>query len=57
VKHNVIYNSFDCNTKLSWNIFSNSKAGNKLSCGRTKAESLVTNVLAPLSITNFSKTL
>jgi hypothetical protein len=39
VKHGVIYNSFDCNTKLSHHIFSNSKVQSKLSCRRTKVRS------------------
>jgi hypothetical protein len=53
VKHSSSSKSFDCNTKLSRHIFSNSK----LSCERTKAEAIVTNVVAPSKITDFSETL
>jgi hypothetical protein len=53
VKHSLIYNSFDCNTKLSHYIFSNSEGRINLFCGRTKPATLVTNVLSPSSITDF----
>jgi hypothetical protein len=53
----IIYNSFDFNTKLSHHIFTDSKVGSKLSCGRTKAKALVTNVLAPLNAADFLETL
>jgi hypothetical protein len=33
------------------------KVGSKLSCGTTEAEALVTNVLAPSRVTDFSETL
>jgi hypothetical protein len=51
VKRSLICNSFDCNTKLSHHIFSNSKAESKLPGERIKAEVLLTNVEAPLSVT------
>jgi hypothetical protein len=38
---------------MGHHIFSYSKAGSKLSCGGTKAEALVTDVLALLNITDF----
>jgi hypothetical protein len=44
------------NTKLSRHIFSDSKVGSKLSYRRTKAEDLVTNVLALSSVTDFMET-
>jgi hypothetical protein len=47
VKISLIYNGFGCNTKLSRHILSGSKERIKLSCGRTKAEALVTYVSAP----------
>jgi hypothetical protein len=50
VKHSIIYNIFNCNTKLSHQIFCISKVGSKLSCKRTKAEALVTNFLAQSTI-------
>jgi hypothetical protein len=56
VKHSLIYNSFGCNTKLSRHIFTNSEVRSKLSCGKTKAEALVTKVLALSSITDFLET-
>jgi hypothetical protein len=46
VKHNLIYNSFDCNTKLSHHIFNNSKVRSKLSRRRTRADALETNVFS-----------
>jgi hypothetical protein len=39
------------------NIFSDFKVGNKLSCGRKKAEALAAKVLAPSSVTDFLETL
>jgi hypothetical protein len=58
VKHSLIYNSFICNTKLSLHIFSDSKVGSKLSCGRIpKAEAIVTNFLASSSGADFLETL
>jgi hypothetical protein len=57
VKHSLIYNSFNCNTKLSHHVLSDLKSGSKLSCGRTKGDASVTNVLAPLSVTDLSETL
>jgi hypothetical protein len=39
VKHSFSYNSFDCNTKLSPHIFSDSLVGRKLSCGEQNLRS------------------
>jgi len=50
VKHHHSYNSADCEMKLNAVIFSDSAVAKKLMCGRTKAEALVTNVLAPKSV-------
>lgn len=47
VKHNLSYNSLDCNVKLLKHIFDSAK---KLNLGRTKAETLVLNVLGVKAI-------
>jgi hypothetical protein len=39
VKHSLSYNSFNCNTKLSRHIFSDSEVGSKLSCEKQKLRS------------------
>jgi hypothetical protein len=57
VKHTLIYSSFDWDTNLIHHILSGSKVESKLSCGRTKAEVLVTNILVPLSVTEFLEAL
>jgi len=57
LQHRLIYNSFDCNTKLIRHIFSDSKVGSKLFCGRTKAEALVTTLLAHSSVKDFLQNL
>jgi hypothetical protein len=44
VKHSLSFNTFNCSTKLSSHVFSNSKVGSKISCRRTQAEALVTKV-------------
>lgn len=46
VKHNQSYASLDCGNKITFTIFNDSIVANKLSCGRTKSESIVKNVLA-----------
>jgi hypothetical protein len=55
VKHNLIYNYFDCNTKLSHRIFSGPKAGSKLFCGTTKRVAWRLMLLAPSSVIDFLK--
>jgi hypothetical protein len=50
VQHEHSYRSADCDMKLCQMVFSNSDTVKKLSCGRTKAEAIVTGVLAPASI-------
>jgi hypothetical protein len=57
LKHSLIDNSFDCCTNLSQYIFSNSKVESTLYCKITKAEALVTIVLAPSGVTDFLVTL
>ena len=45
IKHNHPYNLLDCELKLNSNIYQDSKVAAKVSCGRTKCEAIVTNVL------------
>jgi hypothetical protein len=47
IKHNLFYNSLDCDFKLLPKIFSDSNIASKISCGRTKAETIVQNLLEP----------
>lgn len=47
VKHGLSYNSMDCSIKLMKSTFSDSEIAKGQACGRTKAEAIVTNVLAP----------
>uniref|UniRef100_A0A8C1LCU6 Uncharacterized protein n=1 Tax=Cyprinus carpio TaxID=7962 RepID=A0A8C1LCU6_CYPCA len=49
VRHGHSYLSTDCGNKDNAKIFSDSDIATKMSCGRTKSEALVENVLAPLS--------
>lgn len=50
VKHNQSYNSLDCSFKLDTKIYTDSKIASKLSCGRTKSQAIVQNVLAPIAL-------
>jgi hypothetical protein len=50
VQHEHSYRSADCDTKLCQMVFPDSDIVKKLSCGRTKAEAIVTGVLAPASV-------
>jgi hypothetical protein len=50
VQHELSYRSAECNTKLCQTVFSDSDIVKKLSCGRTKAEAIVTGVLATASV-------
>lgn len=47
VKHNLSYNSLDCEIKLLKKTFNDSSVSSKLSCGRTKSTLLVCKVMAP----------
>ena len=49
VRHGHSYLSTDCANKLNAKIFNDSEIATKMSCGRTKTEALVENVLAPFS--------
>jgi hypothetical protein len=50
VYHHHSYRSMDCNVNLNQLIFSDSKVCKAMKCGRTKAEAIVVNVLAPFSV-------
>jgi hypothetical protein len=50
VKHGHSYLSTDCGNKVSAKIFNDSSIATKMSCGRTKSEALVQNVLTARSI-------
>ena len=50
VQHHHSYSSQACGNKLACEIFSDSKFSKKISCGKTKAEALTENILAPHSI-------
>lgn len=52
VMHNLSYNSLDCSIKLLRTLFKDSPTAKGLRCGKTKAEAIVTGVLAPCSVTN-----
>lgn len=49
IKHNLSYNSLDCDFKMLPKIFSASNIASKISCGRTKSEAIVKNLLGPKS--------
>ncbi|KAJ8349752.1 hypothetical protein SKAU_G00248820 [Synaphobranchus kaupii] len=53
VKHNLSYSSADCALKLTLQTLGDSSIGKKISCGRTKAEALVTDVLSPKAVEEF----
>lgn len=56
VKHSLSYSSLDCSHKLLPYICSDSKIAQGFSCGRTKAEAIVCQVLAKESLKNILKT-
>lgn len=47
VKHNLIYASMDCSNILISHVLKDSKIASGISCGRTKGEYLVKDVLGP----------
>lgn len=49
VRHQISYNAQDCHNKLLPKLITDSKILLKISCGRTKAASIVEGVLAPKS--------
>jgi hypothetical protein len=50
VQHEHSYRSADCDTKLCQTVFPDSDVAKELSYGRTKAEAIVTGVLAPAPV-------
>ncbi|KAL4008598.1 hypothetical protein ACER0C_002450 [Sarotherodon galilaeus] len=57
VKHGLSYNSADCALKLTVQTLNDSSIAKKMSCGRTKAEAVVTDVLSPKAIEEVIKKL
>lgn len=57
VYHSQSYRSEDCGSKLSQVIFPDSDIAKKMACGRTKATSIVTDVLAPACVESFLREL
>lgn len=57
VKHSQSYNSLDCGLKLLQKAIKDSEIVKKISCGRTKAEAIVQNVLSQKSVEDILKTL
>jgi len=55
VKHSLSYNSLDCDMKLDRIIYSGSVVAKQISCGRTKSEAIIKNVLAPYSVVQLCK--
>ena len=50
LKHIHSYCSIDCGMKINSLLYFDSTIGKKIHCGRTKAEAIVENILAPKSI-------
>lgn len=50
VKYQLSFLSTDCTAKLHSTLFPDSEIAGKFACSRTKCETLVKNVLAPLSV-------
>uniref|UniRef100_H3ABK6 Uncharacterized protein n=1 Tax=Latimeria chalumnae TaxID=7897 RepID=H3ABK6_LATCH len=50
IKHHHSYRSIDCSVKVDKTIYRGSSVAKDLTCGKTKAEALSVNVLAPYSI-------
>jgi hypothetical protein len=57
VKHNLSYSTMDCANIMCPVIFNDTKIALRVQCGRTKAEMLVCNVMAPESISEVSRDL
>lgn len=57
VKHGLRYNSADCALKPTLRTLNDSSIAGKMSCGRTKAEPVVTDVLSPKAIEEVIKKL
>lgn len=57
VQHATSYRAGDCGTKLAPTIYPDSDIAKRMACGRTKAEAIVTDVLAPASVEDCLKVL
>ncbi|XP_039950958.1 uncharacterized protein LOC120768361 [Bactrocera tryoni] len=57
VNHHQSFSSLDCTTKLGAVLYPDSKIAAKQSNARTKATAIIKNVLAPHSVTEFTKIL
>ncbi|CAM4720751.1 unnamed protein product [Leuciscus chuanchicus] len=57
VQHATPYRAGDCGTKLAPTIYPDSDIAKRMACGRTKAEAIVTDVLAPASVEDCLKVL
>lgn len=57
VQHATSYRAGDCGTKLAPTIYPDSDIAKRMACGRTKAEAIVTHVLAPASVEDCLKVL
>lgn len=57
VQHASSYRTGDCGIKLAPTIYPDSDIAKRMACGRTKAEAIVTDVLAPASVEDCLKVL
>lgn len=57
VQHATSYRAGDCGTKLAPTIYPDLDIAKRMACGRTKAEAIVTDVLAPASVEDCLKVL
>lgn len=57
VQHASSYRAGDCGTKLAPTTYPDSDIAKRMACGRTKAEAIVTDVLAPASVEDCLKVL
>ena len=57
VQHATSYRAGDGGTKLAPTIYPDSDIAKRMACGRTKAEAIVTDVLAPASVEDCLKVL
>ena len=57
VQHATSYRAGDCGAKLATTIYPDSDIAKRMACGRTKAEAIVTDVLAPASVEDCLKVL
>ncbi|RXN24084.1 zinc finger protein 862-like [Labeo rohita] len=57
VQHATSYRAGDCGTKLAPTIYPDSDIAKRMACGRTMAEAIVTDVLAPASVEDCLKVL